>query len=134
MSIMNLLKHRITVLVLRSIFGLMLVAFGVNHVYPFMGTMAFDGALGVVIAGFTASQYIMPVTGVIMLLAGLAFLTNRFVPLGALLMAPLSVNFLLIHLILMPSTIAGAALVFLLNVYLAYVHWDAFKHFFKARS
>jgi len=52
------------------------------------------------ISAIQAIGYLFPAIGIISLLCGLAFLTNRYVALAAVILMPITVNFALFHLFL----------------------------------
>ncbi|NUO54346.1 MAG: DoxX family protein [Polyangiaceae bacterium] len=119
--------------VARVLLGLPFVLFGLNYFVPFMPTpppppesaMAFLG-------GLMASGYIMPLVKSIEIAAGLALLSNRFVPLALTLLAPIIVNIVAFHFILAPSY--GLPTVILaLELFLAYSYRAAFLPMLRAR-
>lgn len=74
-----------------------------------------------------ASGYLIPAVLVVYLIAGLAFLGNRFVALGAVVLFPVSLNILLLHAFLNPRAVPLALLLFLPNVALMWFHRSAFE-------
>lgn len=119
--------------VARVLLGLPFVIFGLNYFVPFMpapppppeSAMAFLG-------GLLASGYLMPLVKTIEIAAGLALLSNRFVPLALTLLAPIIVNIVAFHFILAPSY--GLPTVILaLELYLAYSYRAAFQPMLRAR-
>jgi uncharacterized membrane protein YphA (DoxX/SURF4 family) len=121
-------------IVVRILMGLIFLVFGLNGFFNFIPAQpppperaaAFAGALA-------ATGYMFPLVKGIEVLAGLSFLTNRFVPLGLTLLAPVVVNIFMFHTVLAP---ANPISVFVLvgEIYLAWVHRDAFRPLFVARS
>lgn len=69
-----------------------------------------------------ASGYIIPSVLLVYFLAGAAFLANRLVPLGAVVLFPVSLNILMFHTLMNPTpqslTIASA--LFLANCYMLF--------------
>ena len=52
------------------------------------------------ISAIQATGYMFPAVGIISLVCGLAFLTNRYVGLAAMILLPITVNFALFHIFL----------------------------------
>ena len=60
-------------------------------------------------------------------IVGILLITDRFVPLALVVLAPISVNIVLAHLALDPAGIAPAAMVAALNVALAIAYRDRYE-------
>lgn len=121
--------------VVRVLFGLAFAVFGLNGFLNFIPpppdplpapAMAFAGAL-------LATGYMMPLIGATQLVSGLLLVTNRFVPLALLLLAPFFVNSLCFHLFLEPSGLPMAMGFSAIELYLAWIHRTAYRPLFKAR-
>lgn len=85
--------------------------------------------------GLVASKYVFPLVGLVEVIAGVTLLSNRFVPLGLVLMAPVTVNFILFHLVLDLSPNIGAGImVLLLQLYLMLAHIDAYRPLLRPKS
>ncbi len=118
----------------RVLFGVVLLLLGlVNFTQssPLPNTpaahMAFEQAL-------IDTGYITQVVGVIEFAAGLMLVLNRFAALGLVLIAPLSINFIMFKLFLDPGTFAPVPFVYaFLNGYLAWVYKDKFRPLFEAK-
>jgi hypothetical protein len=72
----------------------------------------------------------MTFVGVIMTIAGLLLLVGRFVPLALTLLAPIIVNIVVYHILLMPQGYIPAALATLLEVVLLIAYWRSFAPLF----
>jgi hypothetical protein len=68
--------------------------------------------------GLVANAYILPTVAVVEILAGVSFLTNKFVPLAALILAPISFSIVATHLLFDPAGTAPALIVLIANVLL----------------
>lgn len=133
---------KVTVLILRTLMGLLLVAGAVAY---FLALCLPHSKLAAAMAppltgdmktfndGLMASHYLMPVVKAFELLGGLAFLTGRFVPLAAVLLAPIIVNILAIALVLNHDTIVIALFVTVVNALVAYTHRDRYAPLFRAK-
>ena len=120
------------ILVIRVLFGILLIALGS---FSFMNlpipeyppkAKAFLIALG-------DTGYINYALGVVFIIAGLMFVSGRYVALGALLLAPITVNIVLFHVFLDIKSIPLALVESLLNIFIAYTEWDKYKALFASK-
>jgi putative oxidoreductase len=79
------------------------------------------------------SGYIFDTIGVVYVLAGLAFLLDRWAALGAVVLFPISLNILLFHSVLHPSGIPRAAIWFGLSVVVLYANREAYRPLLQSR-
>lgn len=106
--------------VLRLIFGLFWLVFGLNYFLHFFPIPAATGDAALLMQGLEASYYLMPLIYGVQILAGLLLLANRFVPLALLLLAPITANILLYDLFLNPSGLVIGAVLVILHAVLLY--------------
>jgi uncharacterized membrane protein YphA (DoxX/SURF4 family) len=119
--------------VARVVLGLLFLVFGLNYFLKFLPpqpmppekAMAFIGSL-------LSSGYILPIVKVIEVAAGIALLTNRFVPLALTLLGPIIVNIAAFHFVLAPSYPMPIAIL-ALELYLAWSYRAAFAPMLRAR-
>ena len=123
---------KVVVLIARNLLGLMFVVFGLNgflhfiHQPPQTGVAAqFGMALG-------AAHYWEPVFA-LQLLGGLILLSNRYVPLGLVLLGPIIVNILLYHILMDPKGIPPGLVAFLFWLVVFYSVRSAFAGIFAAQ-
>jgi putative oxidoreductase len=91
-------------------------------VVPFLPALEMSGEAAVYMAGLSASKFTFPLIGIIEVGVGIALLFNKYVPLALILLAPISVNILLYHLVLdLPNKAVGTA-VFAFNLILLFVN------------
>ena len=79
-----------------------------------------------------ASRYLMPTVKVIELVCGLAFVTGRFAPLAAVLIAPIIVNIVLVHAFLGPEGLPTAIFLVVANGIVAWYHRDRYAPLFRS--
>jgi putative oxidoreductase len=117
----------------RYMLGLMFLVFGLNDFLNFipMGPMP-AGPAGV-FAGLLLTTHYVYAVGAVMVISGILFLINRFVPLGLVLLGPVLVNILLFHLFMQPRTIGMGVFATLLWLLVAWQHRAAFEVLFEAR-
>lgn len=124
-------KHAPTVA--RLLLGLVFLVFGLNYFVPFLPAqpMPPERALAF-LGGLEASGYVLPLIKAIEVAAGVALLANRFVPLALALLAPIIVNIVAVHTVLMPAyPLAGGLLA--LELFLAWSYRAAFAPMLRAR-
>jgi uncharacterized membrane protein YphA (DoxX/SURF4 family) len=118
----------------RVLLGLVFFVIGLNYFVGFLPPQPPppEAALPF-LGGLQSTGYMLPLIKVIEVVAGLALLSNRFVPLALTLLAPLIVNIAAFHFVLAPSYGMPIVLV-ALELYLAYAHRAAFAPLFRART
>ena len=120
------------VLIVRVIFGIMLIALGS---FSFMNLPIPDypaKAKGFLVA-IADTGYMNYTIGLIFMIVGLMFVSGRYVALGALLLAPIIVNVLLFHIFLDIKSIALGSVVAVLNIFIAYTECDKYKPLFMSK-
>ncbi|MCH7568733.1 MAG: hypothetical protein IIA87_04905 [Nanoarchaeota archaeon] len=121
------LRNRKLVRTIQIIFGLGLIFFGTNMFFQFLASPEFNEAGSAFLGALFATGFIFPIMGTIWILAGLMFLFNKCSALAAIIIFPVSLNILLFHLLLDFTGALMGILVFILNIYLFYVHWNSYK-------
>jgi len=124
------MKSKLT-LVLNILLGVLLIVFGSNKFIGFLPDLAFSNPAAGELFNALASSYILKTVGLIEILIGILLVFRKIVPFALTLLAPISVNIVLFHITLDPANIAPAAFVFVVNTFLIYVNWDAYKNLFK---
>jgi uncharacterized membrane protein YphA (DoxX/SURF4 family) len=122
---------RVTV-VLRVVLGLVLVLVGLNKLFHFMPTPPATPEMQKFLGALAASGYLIPLIAGVEAVVGIMLITDRFVPLALVVLAPISVNIVACHLAMDPAGIAPAALVAALNATLAIAYRDRYEAIFRA--
>jgi uncharacterized membrane protein YphA (DoxX/SURF4 family) len=117
----------------RLLLGFIFFVFGLNGFLHFLPQPPLEGTAGVFIGGLVASGYLMPLVKGVEVVAGALLLGNRFVPLALTLLAPIVVNIVAFHVLLVPAGAALALVVFALELYLAYAYRHAFRPMLASR-
>lgn len=118
----------------RLALGLVFVVFGLNGFLGFLPQPAHEGAAAAFLGGLGAAGYFFPLLKITEIVAGLALLSNRWVPLSLTVLAPITVNILAFHAFLEPAGLGLAVVVVGLQVALAWAHRDAFRGVLAARA
>jgi len=120
----------------RVLLGIMFFGIGLNGLLRIVPLPQAEGPAAVFMDGLTASRYFFPLLFVTHLLAGVALVIGRFVPLALTVLAPIIVNIAVMHLFV-PSSGAEtclAALVTVLELFLAWSYRAVFRPLLSARQ
>jgi len=112
--------------------GLMLVVFGLNKFLQFIPMAAPTPEMGAYLGALGATGFLFPLIAVIEIVAGIAFLVNRYVALMVLIVIPVMVNAFLAHLFLDPAGIGGSAFIMLVLISIIVNHKERYAEVFKA--
>lgn len=120
----------------RVLLGLIFTVFGLHGFFHFsfipMPEMSEAG--GTFMGVLVGTGYFMIVVKVVEVLAGLMILTGRFLPLGLILLAPVTVNILLFHIFLDPAGMGMAIFVVAMQLFLAWSYRDSYSGVLQANS
>lgn len=119
------------VLVIRILLGLGLVIFGLNKFMNFMPQPPAPEEGAAFLGQLFHAGYIMNIAGVVYLAAGISFLTNKFVPLLAIILFPILLNAFLYHARFDPAGITGAAVFTVLNILVMIAYKPAYNDLLK---
>lgn len=130
------MKKKLPVTIVRILFGLPLVVFGLNGFLNFIPPP--ETGLPPEAAHFSEallrSGYMMPLIGATLLTVGVLLLLNRFVPLALVLFAPFIVNSIAFHLALEPTGLVPAGVFLAFELYLAWAYRAAWKPLLTPRA
>ncbi len=127
-------------IVIRVGLGLMLLLFGFNKFFWFLQDFDFTGypeaqhlfdALRYSGESDTGKGYIMHMVGAVEVVVGLLLVLKKWVPFALVMLVPISVNIVMFHAVVNLPYIGPALLVAILNGYLMYRNWDAYRALFK---
>jgi putative oxidoreductase len=118
----------------RILLGLVFTIFGANFFLHFIPQPPMEPGPAVDLAMALMGSYVMTTVKVVEVVAGLALLSDRFVPLALAVLAPIVVGINGFHLTLAPATGGAGYLVLALELYLAWAYRDAFKPMLQARA
>ncbi|MEM9072566.1 MAG: DoxX family protein [Myxococcota bacterium] len=118
----------------RLLLGLIFFVFGLNGFLNFLPQPPVPEAAGSFLGALAASGYFFPVLKATEVAVGAALLSNRFVPLSLVVIAPVSIHILLFHAVLAPSNMVVAVGVIVLNAYLGYAYRESFRGVLKAKA
>lgn len=126
---------RIAANVARVLLGLAFVIFGIDYWFHFLPSLGDPSPEGLTyLEALFATGYMFPVIKIVETGTGLMLLSGFLVPLALALLAPVVFNILLYHLFLDPTGLWLAVVLFALELYLLWVHRDAYRPLFRLRS
>ncbi len=125
------IKNKTFATILRYLFGLFMLFIGLNGLFQFVGEPNFNEAGMAFLMALFNSGYIIPIISVINILVAVSLLTNKYVALAMILLAPITLNYVFFHLFLDMAGVVAALIPALLNIYFASLHWDQYKALFE---
>jgi len=119
----------------RLLLGLLFLASGIAGLVMPVPPLPPDTPPGMValFTGLTGS-YLLTLVKLTEAAVGALLLTNRFVPLALLALAPVTVNIVLVHLLLAPSGLPIALAVLALHLFLGWSYRGAYRGVLVARA
>jgi putative oxidoreductase len=123
---------KIAVLIARILLGLVFLVFGFNNLHPFMPMQMPPGDAGTLSTIMFTHGWIT-FHGLLYVIAGILLIVGRYVPVGLVILGPILVNILLFHLTLLPSGITPGLVCAVLEIFLIWAYWPAFRGIFTAK-
>ncbi|HEU4643885.1 MAG TPA: hypothetical protein VFS44_15655 [Gemmatimonadaceae bacterium] len=119
----------------RVLVGLIFTVMGLNGFFYFLPQPAtMPEAATAFFGGLARSGYMLPLLSGTEVLVGVLFLSNRFVPLALVIIAPVVVNIICVHLFVFPTGYPLAALTAALVVYLGWSYRGAYTAVLAMRA
>lgn len=115
----------------RVIFGLMWVVFGVNFFLHFIPQPPPPDEAMKFLSGLMANPIFFPFMKVIEITFGVLLLANVAVPLALVVLAPITLNIFLYHVVLDPAGAGMAVAMVAIHVFLGYAYFNNFRPLFK---
>jgi putative oxidoreductase len=123
---------QVTWWVFRIVLGLLMVSGAVTH---FTNIKEGEMAKSAFVTAMVDTGYLWPIIGITELLAGLAILSGRFVPLALIVLAPITLNIFLFHVSHpSPDGIGIALAIIIPHLGLAWLYREHFSSLFKITS
>src|SRR4029077_20942487 len=99
-----------TTVIARFLLGLIFLVFGFNGFLHFIPATPPSGIAGQFVGALFVSHYLVPIF-LLQVISAVLLLVNRYVPIALTLLAPIIVNILLIHTLMLPSGLPLALVV-----------------------
>ena len=113
-------------MVIRIIFGLTMVIFGLNKFLRFIPTPPLEGTAGELVNIYVTSGF-MKLIGGLEVLGGLSLLVNKFVPLSLTILIAIMFNAVVFHTLHAPGGLMNAAVALILGLLLVYHNKSRFS-------
>lgn len=113
-------------LVARLLLGLVFFVFGLNGFLHFLPMPELPATAMGFMKAMIDTGYLLALVKGTEVVCGLALLTGRFVPLALVVLAPVTLNILLFHVVLAPAGMGMAVVLTVLQIYLMWAYRDAF--------
>ncbi len=110
----------------RIVLGLAFAVFGLNGFLHFLPQPPMSGPPAEFAGALAATGYMFPLIKATEVAAGLLLLSGRFVPLALTLLAPVMVNIVFFHAVLVKGGLELPLTLLVAEVYLAWAYRDAF--------
>ena len=110
----------------------MLLIFGANGFLQFMPMPPMPEAMAGYMGALFQTGFIFPIVGIVEIIVGLAFVSNKFVALMAVILMPVMINAVLAHLFLDPAGVGGSAVILLLTIIIMFNHKEQYALMMRA--
>ena len=104
-----------------ALFGLVFINSGLNKFFNYM-PMPDDIPEGLmkVVTAFMTIGWLMPLVAIAEIIGGALFITNKYRPLGAIVIFPVMIGIMLTHIVNAPSGLPMAIALFAVNVWVIF--------------
>jgi uncharacterized membrane protein YphA (DoxX/SURF4 family) len=123
---MSKITRKLPVLSARLFLGLIFTVFGLNGFLGFLPAPELPAPAAAFAGALAATGYMFPLIKGTEVLVGLALLSGRAVPLALTVLAPITINILLLHTLLAPALTFPLAIL-AAHLYLAWAYRDSFR-------
>ena len=121
------MKNKI-LLVISVLFGLMFINSGLNKFLNYMPMTDMPESLLHLMASMKEIGWLMPLLGVVEIVAGLLFMIPKFRALGAIMIFPILIGILLTHIFTDTSGLPVALVLFAINIWVIIENREKYKH------
>lgn len=104
--------------ILRIIYGIFLLTFGLNGFLNFLTLPAMTAEAGTFIGSLAQTGYIFPIVGGLQVVVGFLLIVNKFTPLSLIVIFPIMLNAFFLHLFLDPAGIGGSLMAIIYHIFL----------------
>ena len=118
-------------LVVRIMAGSLLLAVGLDKLFGFYPLPTGTPEADAFVDALHATEYMMPLVALVEIMGALSFLSGRYVPLAAIIIAPVSVNAFLFHLFLSPAAMIPTTLLLVLNLIILVAERRHYRQLFR---
>ncbi len=123
----KLVNMKIVKTILCVLFGLMFINAGLDKFFHYMPVPPMEGEMLKVGQAFMQIKWLFPLIGAIEVIGGLLFILPRTRALGAIVILPVMVGVILHNAVYMPSGLAIAGVMFLINLWVIFDNWKKYQ-------
>jgi uncharacterized membrane protein YphA (DoxX/SURF4 family) len=123
---------KIAVIIARILLGLPFLVFGLNDFFHFIPMQPIPGDAGILV-GIMYTHGWLIFHGLLYVIAGVLLLVGRYVPVALVILGPIIVNILVFHLTLAPTGMGPGLVCTVLEIFLIWAYWPAFRGIFTPR-
>ncbi len=116
----------------RILLGLIFFFFGLNGILHFLPVPPMPDNDASRLSMILMQSHWMTFVALLQVVGGLLLLVGRYVPLGLVILAPIIVNILLFHILLMPKGVVPGLVAALLEIFLIWAYRRSFRGLFDA--
>ncbi|QNL51774.1 DoxX family protein [Olivibacter sp. SDN3] len=113
--------------ILCVLFGLMFINAGLDKFLHYMPVPPLEGEMLTVSEAIEQVKWMMPLVGAIEIIGGLLFILPKTRALGAIVILPVMVGVIVHNTIYMPSGLAIAGIMFLINLWVIIDNWRKYQ-------
>jgi uncharacterized membrane protein YphA (DoxX/SURF4 family) len=117
--------------ILCLLFGLMFVNAGVDKFFHYMPVPPLEPEIMKVAEAFMAISWLMPLVATVEIVGGLLFVFPKTRALGAIVILPVMVGIIIHNAVYMPSGLAIAGILFLIDLWVLYDNKEQFQSLIK---
>ena len=125
---------KILILTTRIIFGLIFFTFGLNGFFNFIPVPPLSDAANNFLSALLATGYMLPLWKSVEVVVGLMLIFNIYVPLGLVILAPVTANIFLYHLFLDQENVAFGGLLLSIHVLFLFLHRRSYYPLLKVKG
>jgi uncharacterized membrane protein YphA (DoxX/SURF4 family) len=118
----------------RIFLGLVFFVFGLNGFLGFIPQPPLPEPAQALMGAFAASGYMFPFIKATEVLVGALLLSNRFIPLALIVLAPVNLHIAAFHLALAPANLGLTVMLLAAHLYLGWSYRDSFRAVLAARA
>lgn len=118
---------KLAVIIVRVLMGLLYLFASVFFLLNLVPQPELSGNTKIFMDGVNASGYLMPLVKITEFFCGIAFVTGFYVPLAAVIIAPITLNILLFHIFVDRTGLPAAIFLLLANLFVAYSYREKYK-------
>lgn len=120
--------------IVRIFFGVMMIGSGIGMIVMGGFPIEYENeSANQFMQAMVDTRYFVLFLALVKIVCGLAFITNRFLPLALVIFMPVSVNMVIFHIFLEPMTGVGAYMVLIMNLFLMFKNIEAYRPLLKMK-